>query len=241
MFILGAYPSGVHLAWTSPAHLDLDRPTVRALLVDNEPEVFWTGEGAEAMLSGWKQAVGFRDGWWGSVDHAPPGNNGPSGQWLKEHVLQPLKVARSDCCITDCLNTARYNKQQGRRILDTYKPAAAVLGLPAAVLKPAPAGETEVVQEAERGHLHRLVTELGRTRPEIIVTLGNAALRVLRRLVEIDSADPGLALANETYGREVTVRYLDRQARWLPLVHPRSGERTPKWREIHSSWESRLP
>jgi hypothetical protein len=45
----------------------------------------------------WEEASGGAQGRpVGSVDHAPAGNNGHSGQWLELHVLQPLKVARSD-------------------------------------------------------------------------------------------------------------------------------------------------
>jgi hypothetical protein len=210
------------------------------LLVDNEPEVFWNGEGAKSMLFVWKDAVGFRDGAWGAVNHAPSSNNGPSGKWVEEHVLRPFNVARGDCCMTDCINTARRNKGQSKRIRETYEPAVAKLGLPAVVMEAAPVGEATVVREVKRSQLCRLSAELDAARPEVVITLGNAALRVLRLLVEIDSGDPGPALREESYGREAIVRHSGGRARWLPLVHPRPGERTPKWREIHSRWESRL-
>lgn len=99
-----------------------------------------------------------------------------------------------------------------------------------------PTGDGGIVREAREGHLERLSRELDTARPELIVTLGNAALRALRLLVEIDSGDPGPALAKARYGAEVQARFGARPIRRLPLVHPRSGERIPKWRQIHLRW-----
>jgi uracil-DNA glycosylase len=106
-------------------------------------------------------------------------------------------------------------------------------------MEPTPTGESSIVREARGGHLERLSQELDTARPELIVTLGNAALRVLRLLVEIDSGDPGPGLAETSYGAEVHARLGARPVRWLPLVHPRSGERIPKWRQIHMRWVER--
>jgi hypothetical protein len=174
-----------------------------------------------------QRPVGFRDGAWGAVNHAPSSNNGPSGKWVEEHVLRSFNVARSDCCMTDCINTARRNKGQSERIRETYEPAVAKLGLPAVVMEAAPVGEATVVREAKRCQLRRLSAELDAARPEVVITLGDAALRVLCLLVEIDSGDPGPALREESYGREAIVRHSGGRARWLPLVHPRPGSEPP--------------
>jgi uracil-DNA glycosylase len=106
-------------------------------------------------------------------------------------------------------------------------------------MEPTPTGENGIVREAREGHLERLSRELDTARPELIITLGNAPLRVLRLLVEIDSGDPGPGLAEPRYGAEVRARLGARPVRWLPLVHPRSGERIPKWRQIHMRWVER--
>ena len=164
------------------------------------------------------------------------GHNGPSGQWLRDKILVPLGYRRTECWITDCLDTARLNPGQRRRITETYLQIDGHLGLPTPNMESTPTGDGGIVREAREGHLERLSRELDTARPELIVTLGNAALRVLRLLVEMDSGDPGPALAEASYGAEVQARLGARRVRWLPLVHPRSGERIPKWRQIHLRW-----
>jgi hypothetical protein len=116
--------------------------------------------------------------------------------------------------------------------------AAASASPPRTWSRPRPAKTASFVR-AREGHLERLSQELDTARPEMIITLGNAALRVLRLLVEIDSGDPGPGLAETSYGAEVRARLGARPVRWLPLVHPRSGERIPKWRQIHMRWVER--
>lgn len=237
MFVLGAYPSGLHVTWQAPASLGLAQPVVKALIVDNEPEVFWEGQGGQELFSHWRSTVGF-DAEWGTVQLASNGNNGPSGAWLAEHILRPLGVTRDDCWISDCLDTARRNPGQTGRLADTYAPAALALGLPEAQMEPAPLTERDLVREAHVKHLDRLRAELLACQPEIIVTLGNAALRVLRSLVQIEDNDPGMGLNADSYGHPVRVRVGSVPTTWLPLVHPRSGERTPRWAGTHERWEA---
>ena len=239
VFVLGAYPSGFHVAWWLPGHEDRPTPDAKALIVDNEPEVFWDGHGAADLLEQWRREVRFADHSWGRVALPETGNNGPSGQWLRDKILVPLGHSRTDCWITDCLDAARLNAGQQRRISETYLPMIGRLGLPTPNMDSTPTGESSIVREARQGHLERLARELDRARPEVIITLGNAALRVLRLLVEIDSGDPGPALAETSYGAQVQARLGARPVRWLPLVHPRSGERIPKWRQIHMRWVER--
>jgi hypothetical protein len=115
-------------------------------------------------------------------------------QWLRDKILIPLGYRRTDCWITDCLDTARLNPDQQRRIRETYLPVGGRLGLPTPNMESTPSGDRGIVREAQEGHLERLSRELDTARPELFVTLGNAALRVLRLLVEIDAGDPGRRL-----------------------------------------------
>jgi uracil-DNA glycosylase len=239
VFVLGAYPSGFHVAWWLPGHEDRRTPDAKALIVDNEPEVFWDGAGTADLFERWQRDVRFDDHPWGRIALPEAGHNGPSGQWLRDNILAPLGHSRTDCWITDCLDTARLNPGQQHRLKETYLRVSGRLGLPTPNMEPTPTGENSIVREARDGHLERLSRELHTARPELILTLGNAALRVLRLLVEIDSGDPGPGLAEPSYGAEVRARLGARPVRWLPLVHPRSGERIPKWRQIHMRWVER--
>src|SRR5438552_3616039 len=58
LFVLGAYPSALHVRWAPPAG---QGRVVRALAVDNEPRPFWNGADQEERVLHWQRAVGWRD------------------------------------------------------------------------------------------------------------------------------------------------------------------------------------
>lgn len=74
VFLLGAYPSALHIEWTPPAPYR----RVKAIPVDDEPTPFWDGEDQEERVRRWQAAVGF-DRAWGSV-RANPEYNGPAAR-----------------------------------------------------------------------------------------------------------------------------------------------------------------
>jgi uracil-DNA glycosylase len=238
VYVLGAYPSGLHVAWTAPPAVKLERPAVRALLVDNEPTPFWTGEGEAEHFQLWMNQVGWDPGW-GEMDLPASGTNGPSGAWVESEILQPLGLSRSQVCISDCLDTARLNPSQSARIQDTYVPVARALGLPECTVPPVPNGEAGIVREACEGHLDRLRAELDACAAGTVITLGNAALRVFGLVA--DQLGAPSALASTDYGAVRKARVGERTVDWLPLVHPRSGERTPHWAETHRRWKATAP
>ena len=87
VFILGAYPSALHVAWRPPR----GKP-IRAMAVDNEPVPFWNGHDEDDHVARWKAAVGFRDVEWGGVTRVGD-LNGSSGLWVDNNVLGPLGAA----------------------------------------------------------------------------------------------------------------------------------------------------
>jgi hypothetical protein len=239
VFVLGAYPSALHVAWTLPrvrspvAPRDARRRRIAALAVDNEPEPFWTGADQAERIERWKAAIGFDDAW-GTI--APCGSlNGPSGAWVETKILAPLGARRPDAWITDCLDTYRASVGGAARILDTYAPFAEQNGLPAANVEPHP-GESDIVKAALVHHRERLLHEQEVAQPEIVVTLGNAALRVLRELAVVEAKDdPGKALRPDaaTYGRPRPVRLGSRTAEWVPLAHPAAPA---AYQQAHAGW-----
>lgn len=239
VYVLGAYPSGLHVSWTPPKLEGLELRTVRAMIVDNEPTPFWDGSNAQDHFDTWRDKVEWNPNW-GVAKLAASSSNGPSGKWVTDHIIKPLDIGREEVCISDCLDESRLNAGQAGRIANTYAPVAERLGLPKCTLRPVPSGESAMVSEAVDRHLDRLRFELRECSPAKIVTLGNAALRVTARVLELDDTAPS-ALNREAYGRALHVQFEGRTLEWLPLVHPRSGERTPPWPAIHASWEATGP
>lgn len=230
VFVLGAYPSALHVRWTPPAPF---RP-IAALGVDNEPTPFWDGADQAARVERWARDVGWNPAW-GAV--AAVGSlNGPSGAWVSSRVLAPLGVTRGDAWITDCLDTYRASTGAAARLEDTYRPFAATVGLPPDALGPHPS-ESDIVTEALRDHRARLVAEIGTARPELVVTLGNAALRVLAGLGEVVGEPAPGKLAVAGYGRRLTLRVAGLDVEWLPLAHPAAPS---VYQEAHAAWAAGL-
>jgi len=84
VYVLGAYPSGLHVQWKAPALPTLTRRTVRALLVDNEPTPFWSGDGQEDRVEEWRDRVQWQPAWGEvsaparGVNRCPPESPGSS-------------------------------------------------------------------------------------------------------------------------------------------------------------------
>lgn len=228
IFVLGAYPSALHVEWTPPEGFK----RIRAIAVDNEPEPFWNGEDEGDRIERWKRAVKFDPHTMGDI--RPAGRlNGSSGAWVDENILKPLGVARADAWITDALDTYRCSTALAARLADTYDKLAVRTGLPAARLPEHP-NEKQIIIEACDKHVRRLRTELERCKPDRIVTLGNAALAVVLELLpRVAGAELRRLSAGEGYGSPVMVRLGGRKVELLPLAHPAAP---PRYQATHDAW-----
>jgi hypothetical protein len=221
--VIGAYPSALHVRWTPPEGFG---PAVAATPVDNEPTPFWNGDGQKDPFERWKATRLQAE--WGSVDRTHL--DGSSGRDIADRWLQPLVFTLEDAFITDCLCAARASIGVGRRVAERYAPMAEALGAPAADLRPHPS-ESEIVAEALADHAGRLFEQLRAACPEVVVTLGNAAGRVVAVLAGLPDHD-GILRA-DTYGAERPTTLGGRTFAWRALVHPA----TPKvWAERHARW-----
>lgn len=228
MFVVGAYPSALHVRWRPPPG---EGRVVQALAVDNEPEPFWTGADEVHRVEQWMSQVGWSDAW-GAV--APVSQlNGRSGLWVEERILGPLGVARADAWITDCLNTYRASVKMCDAVEDVYTPFARAHELPHAELAPHPS-EAQIVSEGIDQNLARLRRELAAAAPDVIATLGNAALRVLRELLGDAAAPTKLNLAD--YGAELSANLNGHGTSWLPLAHPAAPR---PYQVAHEAWMAR--
>ncbi len=223
-FVLGAYPSALHVRWDSPP----GRPgeVYGAIPVDNEPEPFWDGSDAVDRIEAWKVAVGFAPTAHGSVSSA---GYGSSGRQLDAWYLEPLGLERDACWITDCLDTYRTSENGRPRIEEAFGPP----GPGKAWDLPPHPNRGDIATEAKAAHLGRIRTELAAARPELVITLGDDALWVFAELADADGAPPRLRWWD--YGRAIEVQLDGRAVRWLPLAHPGSVSRSRTWpsREHH--------
>jgi hypothetical protein len=226
LFVLGAYPSALHVKWESSDGTRL----IRAVAVDGEPEPFWTGEDQEDRIERWKAAVGFRDQW-GQVKSCGR-LNGSSGAWVRDQVLAPLDAARDGAWVTDCLDTY-YESTGAARRLDSDEISALVRTLDISPRRhDAHPSEANIVRLGLANHRQRLISELDTARPDLVVTLGNAALRVFMALAShVD--EPRTRLSLERYGISTEATINGRHVAWLPLAHPAS----PKpYQQAHRQW-----
>ena len=218
IFVLGAYPSALHVHWTPPAHLGL--APVQALAVDDEPEPFWNGAAEQEQVAAWEQRVDAQPGW-GALTGARR-FNGSSGRHLDQQYLAPLGVQREQVWITDTVNTYFVSEAGANAIATRYGPAAAALGLPVAQLPERPTAE-ELIIRAAKDHADRLHAELEEAAPEHVLTIGNEALAALWQIgvtLAQGGTRPG-KLSAACYGRRLTIRLGNGHVCLLhPLAHP---------------------
>ena len=231
VMLLGAYPSALHVRWTPPKPLK----RVWALAVDDEPTPFWEGDGEDEICTEWSRTVGFRPEW-GQVCPASE-YNGPSGQKLRKMLFNPLGIERADTWITDCLDQYYVSDDNAKRIKDTYHPFVEEISkgehrLQKANIFPHPA-EGKIVRLAVKHHLSRLLEEVRRCAPERIVTLGNAALRVVRHLARSQDNLPRRLRPDTSYGELHRATVAGLAVEVLPLAHPAAPA---VYQQAHSDW-----
>jgi uracil-DNA glycosylase len=227
---LGAYPSALHVCWTPPK----GKP-VKALAVDNEPTPFWSGDDEVDRIADWKERVRYDEERWGTITSAGK-LNGSTGRALVTSILEPLGITQADTWMTDCLDTYRCSDEQAIRMFGRYNAFAHDCGLPLAILPEHP-DEDDIASEAKQHHNKRLREEVRAASPDWVITLGNAALRVLTGLIdEVPAPLPHRLVPNNTYGQVLEVRLLGRNIRWLPLAHPAAPR---DYQTAHDQWRTR--
>lgn len=242
LFVLGVYPSALHVHWTPPAWAmnELGVTEIGALAVADEPTVFWDGldPNAEELVASWKQEVGFRDGDgqgdWGSVHSA---GNGTSGRPVTERILNPLGISPKDTWFSDAVNTYFVKNgtgSQGEAWKRRYRPFAERSGLPSGDLPTRPSPQI-LVRTAVEEHSGRLRAELLEAAAPVVITLGEEARQVLAAIVDARSGPPTEPLRHgANYGKPGAVSVGEWNAEWLALVHP--GQRSTEWTATHNTW-----
>jgi hypothetical protein len=225
LFILGVYPSALHVRWQQPGGV-----VVGALAVDDEPTVFWDGADARQRISHWRANVGWRAEW-GTV--TPAGGNGSSGRAVVDQVLRPLRIPAERTYFTDCLPyyfVKTSPGSQGHRIDHVYQPFATAHGLPQANLPHRPPIR-ELVRRAIADETVNLQDQFRESGADTVVTLGEEAAAVFAAIVGVK---PPTLRPGTTYGQPRPARINGRRIDWIPLTHP--GNRAPTWRSRHAEW-----
>ncbi|QKE84409.1 hypothetical protein [Arthrobacter sp. NEB 688] len=218
--VVGAYPSAVHVEWTPPQGMGR---RVAALPVDNEPYPFWDGSGMDHFVERWR-GEWFRPEW-GTV--RPSRLNGSSGRVLHARWLARLRVEPDDYFVTDCLPTSMKSTGVATAVEKVSAPLAGRHRLPPVVMQEHPS-ENAIVTAAVDHH-ERLRRQVEASGASIVVTLGNAAARVVAAL----SGQPDGALDDATYEKPRSAIIGARTLTWHALVHP--AVRAP-WVERHDQW-----
>ena len=163
-FVLGVYSSAVHARWIGPKR----RTLVTALAVASEPEIFWRGDGVEAIVS----AIAIPP-CAGKLVPAGAQLNGPSGQTLDDKVLTPLGLTRDDTWLCDLLPHTCLNPKQKAALARAYEPRMAAMGLPPVSLPNVP---TCFADDARR---REVLDELIESRASTLILLGDEPIPAL--------------------------------------------------------------
>ena len=229
VFVLGVYASAVHARWLAEDGSTL----IEAVAVASEPEVFWRGDGAEAIVSGMELPAGA-----GHLTPAGENLNGPSGIALDELFLSPLGLARSDAWLADLVPHSCKNDRQAAALRRAYDPAIETLGLPPYDWPSVPTVLADADRRAE------IAAELAVASPDVLVTLGDQPLKWFASYFGAKTRLGSYGETRDRYGRLHEIRVGQRTMTHLPLAHPRQvarlGSHSALWAGLHEHWVKRV-
>ena len=222
VFVLGVYASAVHARWIHPD----GRTRIAALAVASEPEIFWTGQGAEQIIAGITPP-----GDNGRFETAGAHLNGPSGRAFDECILSPLGLSRADAWLCDLVPHSCMNPSQEAALRREHLPIPDWPRVPAVL--------------ADDNRRLEILAELEASRATVLITLGDQPLRWFASQF---GANPRLSDYGETpatYGQLHPLVINGRTLTLLPLAHPRQiarlGAHSDKWATLHAAWQANAP
>ena len=229
IFVLGVYASAVHARWVT----EDGKTIINALAVASEPEIFWRGNDADALIERIPVPRGA-----GRLVGVNKALNGPSGVTLDSMFLEPLGITRRDAWLCDLLPESRCNPRQQAAIEREYDPRRETLGLPAYNFPPVPSILASATRRLE------IEGEILSASPEVLVTLGD---QPLKWFAQYYGSEPALGLYGETpetYGLLHDLEIAGHALKLLPLVHPRQagrlGSHSAVWSKLHVLWAANV-
>ncbi|BBD45236.1 MAG: hypothetical protein PHT78_13160 [Desulfitobacteriaceae bacterium] len=228
-FVLGVYASAVHASW-----LDKDgKQKVSALAVASEPEIFWTGNYAEEIIS----KIWVPEQLGQLTIPKDKRLNGPSGRALDNLFLEPLGLDRNTSWLCDLLPESRVNEHQRNAINKHYSDSIiSEYGLSKASIPDF--DKSELNSKSRRDEI---LEELETSQAENLILLGDLPIYWFLRFY--DNRFSRLAQFGEsenTYGGQHEIKINDKIYNVIPLCHPRQADRlgssTDKWGNLHDNW-----
>ncbi|MFD1315260.1 hypothetical protein [Namhaeicola litoreus] len=229
VFVLGVYASAVHARWEDKN----GKQKVSALAIASEPEIFWTGENAEEIIS--KIIIPEQLG----RLTAPPNKilNGPSGRALDSLFLEPLGFDRKTAWLCDLLPESRVNEKQ-RNAIDKHYSNSIIekFGLPKATIP-----DFDKAELNNKIRRNEILEELENSKAENLILLGDLPIKWFLRFY--DNRFSRLAqfgITENKYGRQHEIRINNKIYNVIPLCHPRQANRlgnsNAKWGNLHDNW-----
>jgi len=228
-FVLGVYASAVHARWT-----DKDgKQKVSAFAVASEPDIFWTGENAEQIISAIKIPKQL-----GKLTVPKDKRlNGPSGRALDKLFLKPLGLDRKSTWLCDLLPYSRVNEQQ-RKAIDTNYSDDIVNQFKLCQASVPNFDKAELNSVTRR---EEILEELETSQADTLILLGDLPVKWFLRFH--DKKFSKLSQFGETldtYGRKHEIKINNRNYNVIPLCHPRQADRlgrsSTKWGLLHDNW-----
>lgn len=228
-FVLGVYASAVHAKWADKN----GKQKVSAFAVASEPDIFWTGDNAEEIISSINIPSEL-----GTLTVPTNKNlNGLSGRALDEKFLKPLKLDRQSTWLCDLLPESRVNAKQRFAIDKNYTTELIQkFNLPLATVPNF--DKAELDSEPRR---NEILQELETSQADTLVLLGDLPIYwFLRFHNKKYSKLSQFGDTKETYGREHEIIINNRVYKVIPLCHPRQADRlgssNQKWGQLHDNW-----
>ena len=233
LFVLGVYASAVHARWLGPDGREL----VKALAIASEPEIFWTGEDAAAII----KLISIPLGAGRLEEPKPPTLNGPSGRSLDQDYLHPLGITRQQAWLCDLLPESRLNAAQRAKLEQHYVPRMKQWALPPYTIEPVEKARKQLTNAARR---EQIAAQVVQSQCQLLVTLGDEPLRWFTRFFGSRRKLREYVTEPHHYGDHHKLTVAGHQLELLPLVHPRQaaglGRSSLGWGRIHRDWKARL-
>jgi len=231
VFIIGVYASAVHARWIDSR----GKQKVAALAVASEPEIFWTGENADKIISAIEIPKEL-----GKLVNPGKNLNGPSGRTLDEKILSPLGLTRKDAWLCDLLPESRVNENQQKAIKKHYTPDI----IKQFNLSPATVPVFNKNELDSKLRRKEILDELEQSQADTLILLGDLPVYWFLRFYSniTDYTLSGFGETNDTYGKPHELMINGKLYHVIALCHPRQsgrlGTSSSKWRLLHEGWIS---